>query len=70
MENEPQRGHEKEPGQYRCWQTRSATERLEAVTEFSTIEYRKKHGGADPPPLDKAAVQFLPFPEALNDETR
>ncbi len=52
--------------QLRYWQSRPASERLAAVAELSATWYRLKRGGAEPPPFDKAAVRFLPFPEAEN----
>lgn len=52
--------------QYRYWQSRPASERLAAVSKLSVIGYRLKHGGAEPPPFDKTAVRFLPFPEGEN----
>jgi hypothetical protein len=51
----------------RYWQSRPAWERLAAVTELTTADYRQKHGGADPPPFNKPAVRIAPFPDDLND---
>jgi hypothetical protein len=55
------------PDQYRYWRSRPASERLAAVAELSSIIYRLKHGGAEPPPLDKTAVRLVPFPGGEND---
>ena len=58
----------KKADQLRYWLSRPASERLAAVTELTTIEYRRKHNGADPPPLDTTAVRLVPFPEGGHDE--
>jgi hypothetical protein len=49
--------------EYRYWQSRPAWERFEAAMELSIMGYRMKHGGGDPPPLDRTDFRRLPFPE-------
>ena len=55
--------------EYRYWQSRPVWERFAAAVELSIMGYRLKHGGADPPPLDRTAFRRLPFPEGENDPT-
>ena len=77
MENDPPRKDwtirtynsfaEMKADQYRYWRSRPASERLAAVSELSSIMYRLKHCGAEPPPLDKTTVRLIPFPKGENN---